>query len=134
VLSEGKLLAFRDPHGFRPLVIGRLGDDDFDRQRRRAKPDSAAQAWVVSSETCALDLLGAEFEREVGRGELLVVDEAGVESVQAVEEAAGGALCIFESFYFCRPDSYLAGVETHGARVRMGERLAVEAPADADLV
>jgi amidophosphoribosyltransferase len=115
-LSEGKLLAFRDPHGFRPLVLGRLGDD-----------------WVVSSETCALDLVGASFVREVGRGELVVVDEDGLHSIQAVEPT-GGALCIFESFYFSRPDSYLAGVETHGARVRMGERLAQEAPVDADLV
>jgi amidophosphoribosyltransferase len=115
-LSEGKLLAFRDPRGFRPLVLGRLGDD-----------------WVLTSETCALDLLGASFEREVGRGELVVVDEDGAHFVQAVEPPAG-ALCIFESFYFSRPDSYLAGVETHGARVRMGERLAREAPVDADLV
>src|SRR5262245_1983885 len=116
-LSEGKLLAFRDPHGFRPLVLGRLGDD-----------------WVVCSETCALDLLGASCEREIGRGELLVVDEAGPQSIQAVEPAGDGALCIFEHFYFSRPDSYLAGVETHGARVRMGERLAAEAPVEADLV
>jgi amidophosphoribosyltransferase len=116
-LSEGKLLAFRDPHGFRPLVLGRLGDDA-----------------VVSSESCALDLLGAAFGREIERGELLVADDSGVTSVQAVPPAEGGALCIFESFYFSRPDSYLAGVETHGARVRMGERLAAEAPADADLV
>ena len=116
-LSEGKLLAFRDPHGFRPLVLGSLGDDR-----------------VVSSETCALDLLGAAFEREVGRGELIVVDEVGARSTQAVEPANGGALCIFESFYFSRPVSYLAGVETHGARVRMGERLAAEAPVEADLV
>jgi len=116
-VSEGKLLAFRDPHGFRPLVLGRLGDD-----------------WVVSSETCALDLLGASFEREVGRGELVVVDEEGLHATPAVEPAAGGSLCIFESFYFSRPDSYLAGVETHGARVHMGERLAQEAPVEADLV
>jgi len=115
-LSDGKLLAFRDPHGFRPLVLGRLGDD-----------------WVVSSETCALDLLGASFEREIGRGELVVVDEEGPHSTPAVE-APEAALCIFESFYFSRPDSYLAGVETHGARVRMGETLAGESPVDADLV
>jgi amidophosphoribosyltransferase len=116
-LSEGKLLAFRDPHGFRPLVLGRFGEDA-----------------VVSSETCALDLLGARFEREVGRGELVIVDEDGTRAIQAVEPAEAGALCIFESFYFCRPDSYLAGIETHGARVRMGERLAQESPVDADLV
>jgi amidophosphoribosyltransferase len=116
-LAEGKLLAFRDPHGFRPLCLGRLGDD-----------------WVVASETCALDLLGAGFEREVEPGELVVVDEDGIRSVQAVPRADAGALCIFEFFYLARPDSRLEGVEVHGARVRMGEQLAREAPAEADLV
>ena len=115
-LAEGKLLAFRDPHGFRPLVLGRLSD-----------------GWVVASETCALDLIGADFEREVAPGELLIVDESGVESLQAVDRAPG-ALCIFEFFYLARPDSLLEGVEVHGARVRMGEQLAAEAPAEADLV
>jgi amidophosphoribosyltransferase len=115
-LAEGKLLAFRDPHGFRPLVLGRLSD-----------------GWVVASETCALDLVGAELERELGRGELVVVDEQGVESLQAVP-AADPALCIFEFFYLARPDTRLEGVEVHAARVRMGERLAAESPVDADLV
>ncbi|HEY8773169.1 MAG TPA: amidophosphoribosyltransferase [Gaiellaceae bacterium] len=115
-LADGKLLAFRDPHGFRPLVLGRLDG-----------------GWVVASETCALDLLGADFEREVAPGELLVVDEKGVHSEQAVPQAAG-ALCIFEFFYLARPDTRLEGVEVHAARVRMGERLAREAPAEADLV
>jgi amidophosphoribosyltransferase len=115
-LADGKLLAFRDPHGFRPLVLGRL-----------------ESGWVVASETCALDLLGADFEREVAPGELLVVDEQGVHSEQAVAQAAG-ALCIFEFFYLARPDTRLEGVEVHAARVRMGERLAAEAPAEADLV
>ena len=115
-LSEGKLLAFRDPHGFRPLCLGRLEDD-----------------WVVASETCALDLLGAELEREVGRGELVVIGTEGLHSIQAVEPAEG-ALCIFEFFYLARPDTRLEGVEVHAARVRMGERLAREAPAEADLV
>jgi amidophosphoribosyltransferase len=116
-LAEGKLLAFRDPHGFRPLVLGRLGD-----------------GHVVASETCALDLVGAELEREVAPGEVVVIDESGgVESRQAVA-AASGALCIFEFFYLARPDSWLEGIEVHAARVRMGERLAAEAPADADLV
>jgi amidophosphoribosyltransferase len=115
-LAEGRLLAFRDPHGFRPLVLGRLSD-----------------GWVTASETCALDLVGAEFERELAHGELVVVDEDGVESRQAVPPAAG-ALCIFEFFYLARPDSRLEGVEVHAARVRMGERLAEEAPVEADLV
>ena len=116
-LSEGRLIAFRDPHGFRPLVLGRIHDD-----------------WVVASETCALDLVGAEFVREVERGEAVFADADGLRSVQAVEPAGGGALCVFEFFYLARPDTQLSGVEVHGARVRMGERLAAEAPAEADLV
>jgi amidophosphoribosyltransferase len=115
-LSEGRLVAFRDPHGFRPLCIGRLGAD-----------------WVIASETCALDLVGAELEREVAPGELVLVDGDGLHAEQAVPPTAG-ALCIFEFFYLARPDSRLAGVEVHGARVRMGERLAEEAPVEADLV
>src|SRR5437588_2450872 len=116
-LADGKLVAFRDPHGFRPLCLGRLGAD-----------------WVVASETCALDLIGAEHEREIQPGELVVVDEAGLHAVQAVPPAGDSALCIFEFFYLARPDSRLDAVEIHGARVRMGERLAEESPAEADLV
>jgi amidophosphoribosyltransferase len=115
-LSDGKLVGFRDPHGFRPLCLGRLGDD-----------------WVLASETCALDLVGAELERELQPGELVVVDGRGPRTTQAVA-AREPALCIFEFFYLARPDSRLAGVEVHGARVRMGERLAAESPVDADLV
>ena len=116
-IADGKLFAFRDAHGFRPLVLGRLGDDP-----------------VVASETCALDLVGARFEREVRPGELVVADEQGLQSIQALEPADRGSLCIFEFFYLARPDTRLSGVEVHGARVRMGERLAAEAPVDADLV
>jgi amidophosphoribosyltransferase len=115
-LSEGKLVAFRDPRGMRPLCLGRLDGD-----------------WVVASETCALDLVGATFEREIGAGELMVIDER-VEARQAVPVDDGGALCIFEFFYLARPDSRLSGIEVHAARVRMGERLAQEAPVEADLV
>jgi amidophosphoribosyltransferase len=116
-LSEGRLIAFRDPHGFRPLVLGRIHDD-----------------WLVASETCALDLVGAEYVRDVERGEAVFVDGDGLRAVQAVEPPAGAALCIFEFFYLARPDTRLAGIEVHGARVRMGERLAREAPVEADLV
>ena len=116
-LSEGQLVAFRDPRGMRPLCIGRLDGD-----------------WVVASETCALDLVGAKFEREIRPGELVVVDADGMQATQAVPEDHGGALCIFEFFYLARPDSRLKDVEIHGARVRMGERLAEEAPVEADLV
>ncbi|HEU5362460.1 MAG TPA: amidophosphoribosyltransferase [Gaiellaceae bacterium] len=116
-LADETLFAFRDAHGFRPLVLGRLGDDP-----------------VIASETCALDLVGAELVREVEPGELLLANADGLRSVQALEPAANGALCIFEFFYLARPDTRLEGVEVHGARVRMGERLAAEAPAEADLV
>ena len=116
-LADGRLFAFRDSFGFRPLVLGDLHGDP-----------------VVASETCALDLLGATFVREVCPGELLVASENGLESIQVLEREGDGALCIFEFFYLARPDTRLEGVEVHGARVRMGERLAAEAPAAADLV
>jgi amidophosphoribosyltransferase len=117
LLSEGKLLGFRDPDGIRPLALGRLDDD-----------------WLLASESCAFDLIGADVERELAPGELVVIDDAGCNSTQAVEPKGGGALCIFEFIYFARPDSKLRGVELHGARLRMGERLAAEAPAEADIV
>jgi amidophosphoribosyltransferase len=125
-LSEGRLVAFRDPHGFRPLVIGRLHE--------AASDGGDAGDWIFASETCALDLVGAEAVREVAPGEVVVADGDGLHATQALGLADGGALCIFELFYLARPDSRLEGVEVHGARVRMGERLAREAPAQADLV
>jgi amidophosphoribosyltransferase len=115
-LAEGKLIGFRDPHGIRPLSLGRLGSD-----------------WVLASETCALDLIGARYERDVRPGEFVIVDEDGLHASQALPEGRQ-ALCIFEHVYFARPDSTLAGSEVHGVRVRMGERLATEAPVAADLV
>jgi amidophosphoribosyltransferase len=117
LLSQEKLVGFRDPDGIRPLALGRLDGD-----------------WVLASESCAFDLLGAEVERELAPGELVVIDEEGCRSIQAVEPKSSGALCVFEFIYFARPDSKLRGVELHGARMRMGERLAREAPAEADLV
>jgi amidophosphoribosyltransferase len=116
-IAEGRLLAFRDPWGFRPLSLGRLADD-----------------WVVASETCALDLVGAEHVRDVEPGELIVIDGSGLRAIRGREPAGRGSFCIFEFFYLARPDSRVAGVEVHAARVRMGEQLAREAPAAADLV
>jgi amidophosphoribosyltransferase len=117
LLSEGKLVGFRDPDGIRPLGLGQLDGD-----------------VLLASETCAFDLIGAEPVRELRPGELVVADAEGVRAQQAVEPRGRGALCIFEFIYFARPDSTLRGVELHGARVRMGERLAAEAPVEADLV
>ena len=115
-LVDGMLVAFRDPLGFRPLTLGQLGND-----------------WVVASESCALDLIGAEAVRDVRPGEVVWVDGEGLHGAQAAP-VGRNALCIFEHVYFARPDSRLGGVEVHGSRIRMGERLAREAPVDADLV
>jgi amidophosphoribosyltransferase len=116
-LAEGKLVGFRDAHGFRPLNLGRIDGDA-----------------VLASETCALDLVGAGHEREVAPGELVLIDEEGIDSTQAIPQAGAGALCLFEFIYLARPDSTLAGIEVHAARIRMGERLAEEAPVEADFV
>jgi amidophosphoribosyltransferase len=115
-IADGVLVAFRDPLGIRPLSLGRIGDD-----------------WVVASETCALDLVGADLVRDVGPGEVVWVDAEGCHAAQAVPRGRS-ASCIFEHVYFARPDSLLDGTGVHAARVRMGERLAEEAPVDADLV
>jgi amidophosphoribosyltransferase len=115
-LVEDTLVAFRDRHGIRPLSLGRIGED-----------------WVVASETCALDLVGADLVRDVRPGEVICIDADGLHHAQALPEGRG-ALCIFEHVYFARPDSRVGGAEVHAARVRMGERLAEEAPVDADLV
>jgi amidophosphoribosyltransferase len=95
-----------------------------------------APCWVLSSETCALDIVGATFVRELEAGQMAILSTAGVEVVQAVPARQGGgaALCIFEFIYFARPDSRMDGVGLHAARQRMGERLAVESPVEADVV
>ncbi len=116
-ISEGKLLAFRDPHGFRPLCLGTLDGDP-----------------VVASESCAFDLVGAAYVREIAPGEVVVIDEEGVHATQAVPQDGPGKFCIFEFFYLARPDSTIDGIEMHTARVRMGQQLAREAPVGADLV
>jgi len=116
--TEDKLIAARDPHGFRPLVLGRL----------RSNPD----AWVVASETCAFDLIEAEVVRDIEPGEILVIDGRGHTRVQVPRAAR--KFCVFEHVYFARPDSVLDGVSVYEARIAMGEQLAVEHPADADIV
>ena len=116
VLTENAIAGFRDPDGIRPLVVGQLDD-----------------AWVLASETCAFDIIGARPVRELGPGELVVIDEAGPRFRQVVDRN-GGSLCIFEFIYFARPDSEMQGEALYEARRRMGARLAAEAPVDADVV
>ena len=123
MLDATKLMGVRDPAGLRPLCLGRLGTPD------------APEGWVLASETPALDIVGATFVRELEPGELVVVDEQGVHSRRLFpDDNVDPHLCIFEFVYFARPDSRLYGREVHGARRRMGELLATQAPVEADLV
>ncbi|MCA9707532.1 MAG: amidophosphoribosyltransferase [Myxococcales bacterium] len=120
--TEDKLIAVRDPHGFRPLVLGRLsgyGEGDVG-------------GWVVASETCAFDLLEARRIRDIAPGEVLVIDDEGVSSRRFAEHSR--RLCVFEHVYFARPDSLLDGESVYEARIAMGEQLADEHPAQADAV
>lgn len=118
LMSPTCVIAVRDPHGFRPLCLGQL--------------DSG---WVVASETPALDVVGARFVRELDPGEMVVINADGVRSLRPFpEEEIDPKLCIFEFVYFARPDSKLYDHSVHLARVRMGEALADQAPADADMV
>ncbi len=117
VMSPKKLIAARDPNGFRPLSLGKLDDGSF----------------VVSSETCAFDSIGAEFVRDILPGELIVIDKDGVRSIKT-HCGNKGTLCVFEYVYFARPDSVIEGSSVHRARLTAGEYLWKESPVDADVV
>ncbi|MCY0880576.1 MAG: amidophosphoribosyltransferase, partial [Firmicutes bacterium] len=120
VLSDEGLYGARDPHGIRPLVLGRTDQ----------------KAGVLASETCALDAIGAQTVREVDPGELVLVNDAGVDSTFYVDKdkRPKRALCAFEVIYFARPDSVMDGQSMHSGRRRLGQMLAEEAPAQADVV
>ena len=118
VMSPQKMIAARDPHGFRPLCMGRLGN-----------------SVVFASETCALDACGAEFIRDVEPGEIVVVDEDGIHSIKTNCPKDGKkALCVFEYIYFARTDSFIDGISVYESRKEAGRILAREFPADADIV
>ena len=134
VLDRDRLIGIRDPHGFRPLVLGRL--PDVAAPAPDAAPWAAAGAsdgWVLSSETTGLDIVGAEFVRDVEPGEMVVL-EPGRDPVSIRFAEASPALCVFELIYFARPDSYMEGRNLYEVRRRMGMELAREHPAEADLV
>jgi amidophosphoribosyltransferase len=116
LMDERSVYAARDPHGFRPLTIGRLPN-----------------GFVVASETCALDIVGATAVRDVEPGELIRIDDRGLHSVRFAESPRK-ALCVFEFVYLARPDSRMQGLTVHEARREMGRRLAAEHPVEADLV
>ncbi|MBM4143442.1 MAG: amidophosphoribosyltransferase [Lentisphaerae bacterium] len=118
VMTRDCVMAARDPHGFRPLSLGRRGD-----------------AWVFASETCGLAQVGAEFVRDLSPGELVTAGSAGLHSHAFAEPpAAGLAQCVFELVYFARPDSTVFGYNVHRVRMQYGARLAEEHPAEADIV
>lgn len=117
--DERRIIAVRDPNGFRPLCLGTFADG----------------GWMVASETPALDVVGAQFVRELEPGEMIVIEDSGITSSFPFPDASRNpTLCLFEFVYFARPDSQLYGQTVHTARVEMGRRLAIQAPAEADLV
>ena len=118
LMSATKLMAVRDPHGFRPLCFGQMADGTY----------------VVASESCALQAVGAEFVRDVLPGEILTIDRSGVHSDQRHCSTAPKKLCIFEHIYFARPDSVIEGISVHDARRKAGAILAKAHPVDADIV
>ncbi len=121
-MTEDAVVAFRDPHGLRPLALGMIED-----------PASGRASYCVASESCAFDLIGAKYLREVAPGEVVTLTERGIQTQMAVESERK-AFCVFEYIYFARPDSKMAGTVLQVARARMGEILWREAPVEADVV
>lgn len=119
LINEQALYAFRDPFGIRPLVLGEIDE---------------GAGWIVASETCALDIVGARYVRDIRPGEILRISADGLISEQGVPAAEKSAECIFEQVYFARPDSIVHGKSIYACRYDMGRALAHEAPVDADMV
>jgi len=116
-ISQNRIIGVRDPLGVRPLVLGRLDD-----------------SWILASETCALDIIGAHYEREIEPGELIVIDEGGVRSSKPFGRATHQRFCVFEYIYFARPDSVVEGTSIYEARKRIGMELARESHVPADVI
>ncbi|MHB1711067.1 MAG: amidophosphoribosyltransferase [Acidimicrobiales bacterium] len=124
LLDADRLIGIRDPNGFRPLCLGRLG-----------ATEELGEGWVLASESPALDVIGATFVRELEPGEMVIIDDKGVRSERPFPpERLNPKLCVLEFVYFARPDTILCGNEVHGARRRMGQLLAAQKPVPADLV
>jgi amidophosphoribosyltransferase len=122
VLTPDELIAVRDPRGFRPLVLGKL-----------AATAAAPETWLVASETCAFDLLNAQYVREVEPGEMVRISKSGIESIHFAPEKPHQH-CIFEHVYFARPDSTIFGRSVNASREALGRTLAREHPVDADII
>lgn len=115
-MTRKKLIGVRDPYGVRPLVIGRVGD-----------------AYIITSETCALDIIGAKFVRDIDPGEIVIIDENGLQSLKPFSKAPR-RFCIFEYIYFARPDSTIEGRHVYAIRKGIGRELALESHVDADVI
>ncbi len=122
MMTETEIIGVRDPHGFRPLVLGKLKDETSD------KP-----AYVLASETCAFDLIQAEYIRDIEPGEVVIIGENGIRSERPFDDKRS-AFCMFEYVYFARPDSIISGVNVARVRTEMGRQLALETPVNADIV
>ena len=118
IMSPSKLIAVRDENGFRPLCYGKTEDG----------------MYVIASESCALDAVGAKFIRDLKPGEIMVFDKNGIRSIEDHCQKVDPTICIFEYIYFARPDSVINGVSVHGARLKAGACLALEHPVQADVV
>lgn len=118
-LTANKLIGIRDPLGIKPLCIGRINN-----------------SYAMASESCALDAIGADFVRDVNPGEIVIIEESGIRSIQmeVLKKCKQKKLCIFEFVYFARHDSYIDGISVYEARLEAGRRLAIEHPVDADIV
>lgn len=116
ILTENKLIGVRDPNGIRPMCIGKIGED-----------------YIMCSESCALDSVGAEFIRDVEPGEIVIIDDSGIKSIQFAEKTKC-MTCSFEYIYFARPDSTIDGISVYNARVEAGGELYRESPVEADIV
>ena len=121
-LSNDALMGVRDPLGVRPLILGRVGADS-----------RGTGGWVLASETCALDIVGADFVRDVEPGEIVIINDKGIHSIKPFSPAAE-RFCVFEYIYFARPDSVVEGMPVYEARKRIGEALARESAVPADVV
>ena len=115
IMSKDKLIGARDPHGIRPLCLGKI-----------------EEGYVLASESCALDAIGAELVRDIEPGEIVIIDENGIQSYRYSENTKCQT-CAFEYIYFARPDSKIDGLEVHTTRVKAGEQLFKEHPLEADL-
>ncbi|MGH7806320.1 MAG: amidophosphoribosyltransferase, partial [Candidatus Binatia bacterium] len=122
-LAENEVVAVRDAHGFRPLVLGRL-----------PVQDDGERGWIVASETCALDLVDAEYIREVEPGEVISIGPGGLQSFRPFPPAESPRRCVFEYIYFARPDSRVYGRNVYQVRKELGRRLAIEHPVEAEIV